>query len=120
MRQGPCAFLSVSRNFLSWIEAGCPSPDPVQCGGLTRPGPWHFWKGRLLNPSKPVGTCRSKQTRYALNSEPRTELHSHTFQHGGFEHVVLSLPNPSDCANYATTVQSELECARQVRAVAFD
>ena len=80
MRKGPCIFVTISRNFASWVEHDCPGPD------LNDSPAWGSWNGIS------VGTRKHLLT--SSKAVPLGNALVERFSKFGNEHVMTLLPNP--------------------------
>ena len=96
MRLGPCVFVTISRNFASWIEHDCPGPD---LNDFTFGPGWDTWTGRSHG-------VRNNLLSNA-DAPPLSGLHV-KFSKFGFKHVMILLPNP--CHHGEATVEIEKKC----------
>ena len=83
MRSGPCVFVTISRNFASWVAADCPGPDII--GEFSSRPRWDQWIGRS---DGRINNLLSKFETPSLDGLKRE------FTEFGHVHVMLLFPNP--------------------------
>jgi len=111
MRSGPCVFVTVSRNFASWVEFDCPGPDLVD-----RPS-FADWTGRERRSA--TSTVRNLLSNRV--APPIGSLLQVNFSKCGHEHVLILLPNPCVPQHNkdGAMIQTEKQCVALLRELLF-
>jgi len=104
MQSGPCVFVTISRNFASWVDFGCPGPD--MSGDFSARPHWGTWTGR----SAGRGTMLSNRVVPPLSGLERE------FTKFGHVHVMLLFPNPCYQRN---TLPMEAACVESLQKLLF-